>query len=68
MAHIHSPAAPGKPAPAVVTLVAGNPKNMCVTLPASLKKKDLKQGMTYLNIHSNNFGAGEIRGQIIPVK
>ena len=67
MAHIHSPAAPGKPAPAVVILVAGNPKNDCVTLPKA-NKKDLKHGMTYVNIHSSRFLNGEIRGQVIPVK
>jgi len=72
-AHLHGPAVPGKPADVVVALVAGNPKNMCVTVPASLPngfkaKRDIKRGMTYLNIHSHDFPGGEIRGQVIPVK
>ena len=68
-AHLHGPAAPGVSAGVIVGLqpVPGNPKNGCVNLPKA-NKKDLKRGMTYLNIHSTRFQAGEIRGQVIPVK
>src|SRR2546428_3224680 len=69
LAHLHGPAAPGTSVGVIVGLtpVPGNPKNGCVTLP-SKNKKDLKRGMTYLNIHTMRFVAGEIRGQVIPVK
>ena len=72
-AHVHGPAAPGTPSSSVVALtpIPGNPKNGCITLataPAHPNKKDLKQGMTYVNIHSHDFPGGEIRGQVIPVK
>src|SRR5436309_11942627 len=51
-AHLHGPAAPGVSAGIIVGLqpVPGNPKNGCVNLPKA-NKKDLKRGMTYLNIH-----------------
>jgi hypothetical protein len=29
---------------------------------------DLKAGLYYFNVHSANFGGGEIRGQILPLK
>jgi len=38
-----------------------------VTLPKA-NKKDLKHGMTYVNVHTAKFPGGEIRGQVIPVK
>ena len=68
-AHLHGPAAPTVSAAVIVGLtpVPGNPKNDCVTLPKA-NKKDLKHGMTYVNIHSSRFPSGEIRGQVIPVK
>ena len=68
-AHLHGPAAPGTPAAIIVALtpVPGDVKNACVTLPKK-NKKDLKHGMTYLNIHTMKFGNGEIRGQVIPAK
>jgi hypothetical protein len=71
-AHIHGPATPGQSAAVLITFTeTGQAKNNCVTPDATtLKtfKKALLKGMTYANIHSQNFPAGEIRGQILPVK
>ena len=71
-AHIHGPAAPGGMANVLITIPeSGQAKNNCVTPDATtLKtlKKALLKGMTYANIHSQNFPAGEIRGQILPAK
>ena len=68
-AHLHGPAAPGVSAGIIVALtpVPGDVKNACVVLPKK-NKKDLKRGMTYLNVHTAKFGNGEIRGQVIPAK
>ena len=67
-AHVHGPAAPGASAAILVALSpSGSPKNLCVTLPKA-NKKDLKRGMTYLNVHTMDNPSGEIRGQIIPTK
>ena len=67
-AHIHGPAAPGVSAAILVALSpTANPLNGCVTLPKA-NRKDLKHGMTYVNVHTAKFPGGEIRGQVIPVK
>ena len=68
-AHFHGPASPGESAPALISFpTVGSPKNGC---EASVDKdfaKALKQGRIYINIHSALHTAGEIRGQVIPVK
>jgi len=68
-AHIHGPAAAlsPDPAPILFTLVAGNPKNGCVgPIVSGKQKKQLKQGLFYVNVHSAKFLGGEIRGQLLP--
>jgi hypothetical protein len=47
---------------------AGSPKNGCVgTLTRDLRKS-LEKGMFYINVHSNAFPGGEIRGQVLQIK
>lgn len=61
-AHIHGPAAPGVSAPPVFPLPLGQISDFHLNLtPAQVQ--DLKNGLLYVNVHSSNFPAGEIRGQ-----
>ena len=61
-AHIHGPAVPGVSAPPVFPLPLGQLSDFSITLtPAQVQ--DLKSGLFYINVHSSNFPAGEIRGQ-----
>jgi hypothetical protein len=64
-AHIHGPAAPGVTAGILFSLDAGRAKNGCWSSPATSVKKALKKGRLYLNIHTDEFPNGEIRGQIL---
>jgi hypothetical protein len=71
-AHIHGPAAPGVAAPVIFPLGTANPIINCFILTKS-QEKDLKKGLYYVNIHTNDgagggFPSGELRGQILPVK
>lgn len=61
-AHIHGPAAPGVSAPPVFPLPLGQISDFAITLTPS-QVQDLKNGLFYVNVHSSNFPAGEIRGQ-----
>ncbi|HEX6649554.1 MAG TPA: CHRD domain-containing protein, partial [Pyrinomonadaceae bacterium] len=61
-AHIHGPAAPGISAPPVFPLPLGQLSDFAITLTAA-QVQDLKNGLFYVNVHSTNFPAGEIRGQ-----
>jgi CHRD domain len=67
-AHFHAPAPPGVNAPVVVQLpTPGSPKNGCVTTDLTEdQRRDLLQGLWYINIHTANNPGGEIRGQVIP--
>jgi hypothetical protein len=67
-AHFHAPNPPGLNAGVVVQLpTPGSPKNGCVTpeLTEDLRR-DLFQGLWYINIHTKNNDGGEIRGQVLP--
>jgi CHRD domain len=67
-AHFHAPNPPGLNAGVVVQLpTPGSPKNSCVTpdLTEELRRQ-LFQGLWYINIHTKNNEGGEIRGQVLP--
>jgi len=64
-AHIHGPAAPGISTPPVFPLPLGQLSDFAITLTAA-QVQDLKNGLFYVNVHSSNFPAGEIRGQFGP--
>ena len=64
-AHVHGPAAPGVPAGIVYGLPAGSPKIGSSPPLTAQQQADMLAGLHYVNIHSNDFTAGEIRGQIV---
>jgi hypothetical protein len=70
-AHIHGPAPRGVNAPILFPLpidlgvTSGNMPPVCFTLTAA-QRDQLCAGLFYVNIHTSNFPAGEIRGQIEP--
>jgi uncharacterized repeat protein (TIGR01451 family) len=61
-AHIHGPAMPGVSAPVLFPLPVGQVSDFQISLTAT-QAQDLKNGLFYVNVHSNNFLNGEIRGQ-----
>jgi hypothetical protein len=63
MAHIHGPASAGETAVPVHDLALGSPKLGSWNYPAELED-DIVNGLMYINVHSDNFSGGEIRGQI----
>ena len=76
LAHIHGPAGPNATAPPLIDLssflppvpnstgqLTGSPLHFAVTAP---QVADLKNGLWYMNVHSNEFPNGEIRGQLVP--
>ncbi len=72
MAHIHGPAAPGQNAGVLVDLApfnggsfgtSGMFSGTAMLTPSQLAA--LLDGLTYINIHTPGYGAGEIRGQIV---
>jgi hypothetical protein len=66
MAHFHK-AQPGVGGPIVIPLPLSRPISGTLTLTQA-QAADLIQGLYYVNIHSANFTAGEIRGQIVQTK
>jgi len=63
-AHFHGSADPGVAAGVLVALPAGNPKIGSWTYPEAVEA-DLLAGRVYVNIHTVNFGGGELRGQVV---
>lgn len=63
-AHIHGPAGPGVSAPPLIDVPLGQINDFPITLTAS-QVQNLKNGLLYINVHSSNFTAGEIRGQFL---
>ena len=76
VAHFHAPAPPGENAGVVFDISPvpspfGSPKTGCVGPLDKDQSRDLRQGLFYINIHSEpplGFPSGEIRGQVLPVR
>jgi hypothetical protein len=63
-AHIHGPAAPGVNAGVRFGFPLGSPVNLVWAIPPA-DVVSLKAGLLYVNVHTQNFPGGEIRGQIL---
>jgi hypothetical protein len=72
MAHFHGPAAAGKSGPVAVWLTKkGEPVSGPIKGEATLTPEQAKQfeaGEWYVNVHTKDHPAGEIRGQVTPPK
>jgi hypothetical protein len=72
MAHFHGPAAAGKNAPVVIWLTKrGSPVTSPITGKATLSPAQAREfiaGDWYINMHTSDHPAGEIRGQVTPPK
>lgn len=67
-AHIHGPAGPGLEHPMhVAELASGSPLNGCVPLTSD-QAKYLRASELYIQIHTDLFPMGEIRGQVVRLK
>ncbi|MBL8862215.1 MAG: CHRD domain-containing protein [Planctomycetes bacterium] len=64
-AHIHGFAGPGVNAGVLYNLPLGNSKVGTINYLES-EEQGLLSGLTYVNVHTNIFPGGEIRGQILP--
>jgi hypothetical protein len=72
MAHFHGPAGPGKNAAVLIWLTkkgaaVASPITGKATLTAA-QAKQFAAGEWYINIHTKDHPAGEIRGQVVPPK
>jgi hypothetical protein len=69
MAHFHGPAAEGKNGPVIIWLTKkGEPVSSPITGQATLTPDQAEQfvaGQWYINVHTKNHPAGEIRGQVM---
>jgi hypothetical protein len=66
-AHLHA-AQPGETNAVLYDLTPlGTPKVSCIGPIKPNEEKLLKQGRMYINIHTDLYVAGEIRGQVLPV-
>ena len=70
MAHFHGPAKQGENAAPVIWLsTKGSPPTNPITGTATLTPEQAKQftdGEWYVNVHTKDHPAGEIRGQVVP--
>ncbi|MCU1268376.1 MAG: exported protein of unknown function [Acidobacteria bacterium] len=63
-AHVHA-GAPGVNGPIIFPLPLGNPINDFIVNPTPQQVIDLRAGQQYMNVHSEGFQGGEIRGQLL---
>ena len=66
-AHLHN----GKPGSTDVVffdLDHGNPKKACLGPFSAKQERALYRGETYVNIHTDAWLAGELRGQVLPMR
>jgi len=66
-AHLHAAQAGETNAVLYDLTPLGTPKVSCIGPIKRNEEKLLKQGRMYINIHTDLFVAGEIRGQVLPV-
>ncbi len=68
-AHLHGDAQPGETSAVLYDLnPLGTPKTACLGSPLKPNEEVLlKRGRMYIQIHTDIFVAGEIRGQVVPV-
>ena len=67
LSHIHAPASVGGDAPVIIDFgaIGGTSGTISGTRSITLAQiNQLRQGLGYINVHSANFGGGEIRGQL----
>lgn len=62
-AHIHIGPVGGPPGPVTIPLTFGSPSDTFFTMTA-IQYGHLTAGNLYVNVHSQNFPAGELRGQL----
>lgn len=72
MAHFHGPAGPGQNAGVLIWLTKqGSPVESPIKGEATLTPEQAQQfmaGQWYINVHTRDHPAGEIRGQVMPPK
>jgi len=72
MAHFHGPAAEGKNGPVTIWISKkGEPVSIPIAGQATLTPEQAAQftaGDWYINVHTKDHPAGEIRGQVMPPK
>lgn len=67
-AHIHGPAKPGVNGSVVYDFTeASSPVHRCFGPLKPKQRRQLRAGLWYINIHSEIYIHGELRGQIVPV-
>ncbi|MCC5806265.1 MAG: CHRD domain-containing protein [Opitutales bacterium] len=70
MAHFHGPADFGENAGVLVNMNPDLGSNTGTIVGSATVTNEVRDnvlaGMTYINLHSSEFGAGELRGQVIP--
>jgi hypothetical protein len=64
--HFHGPAAAGAGGPPTVFLTGTTSPDIGAASITAAQVADIQAGLWYVNIHTNVFPGGEIRGQVVP--